>query len=94
MNRAGKWALVALLAAVAASLAGCGQSKIDKAEDEFVSGCHEQGASNSVCSCIFDKLTDRYGKDTIIDMKEIGPSSMPADFGQSMVQAAMQCRSK
>lgn len=73
-------------------LAACGQSKIDKAEENFVNGCHAQGADTSVCSCVFDKLKDHYGKDRMISFDRGGIAALPPDFGQTVVDSAGQCR--
>lgn len=73
-------------------LSACGQSKIDKAEESFVDGCHLQGAENSVCSCIFDKLKDRYGAEQLVSFDRVGPVGLPSDFGKTVVEGAAQCR--
>ena len=33
------------------------------AEDQFISGCKTGGIDGSTCSCIYDKLEDKYGED-------------------------------
>lgn len=74
------------------SLSACGQSAIDKAEDQFVSGCEQGGADASACTCVFDKMEDKYGKDQMLSVAQSGWNRVPPDFGQSMARAVLQCR--
>jgi uncharacterized protein YgiB involved in biofilm formation len=94
MNCTEKLGIAALITAIALSLTGCGKSKIDKAEDGFVSGCRAEGGSRSICSCAFENMKDHYGNDKIIAIMENGRQSIPSDFGQVMAQSAMLCRDK
>ncbi|MGF6727769.1 hypothetical protein P3T43_007161 [Paraburkholderia sp. GAS41] len=84
------WYVIAT-ASVALALSAC-QSKLDKSEEIFVNGCHDQGGETSVCTCIFDKLKDHYGADQLLDSDRRLPSQLPPDFSQSVLDAGAQCR--
>lgn len=75
---------------VAASLVAtsCG-GKEGKVRSEFVAGCTSQGAPKSRCKCLYDKLQDKYGLETMAAMKE--ESAVPPDFADAMISSAAQC---
>ncbi|VXB36076.1 conserved exported hypothetical protein [Burkholderia sp. 8Y] len=77
---------------VALALAAC-QTKIDKAEESFVDGCHAQGAETSVCSCIFDQLKAHYGAEQLLEFNRRLASDLPPDFVETAFGAGVRCRS-
>ena len=48
-----------LLISVALMASGCAS----KTERQFISGCKTGGIDGSTCSCIYDKLENKYGED-------------------------------
>ncbi|MEG0349012.1 MAG: hypothetical protein RR605_13255, partial [Acinetobacter sp.] len=42
-------------------IAGCAS----KTERQFISGCKTGGIDGSTCSCIYDRLEDKYGEDDL-----------------------------
>jgi len=63
-----KTILVGALLTVGASmlLSACGQSPLGKAEDDFVTGCERGGAPHSACTCVFDRVLAKYGKEQML----------------------------
>jgi hypothetical protein len=78
--------LVVLAASLMAT--SCG-GKEGKARSEFVAGCTSQGAPKSQCKCLYDKLQDKYGVETMAAMRQ--ERVVPADFGETMISSAQQC---
>lgn len=48
-----------VLISIALMASGCAS----KTERQFISGCKTGGIDGSTCSCIYDKLEDKYGED-------------------------------
>lgn len=68
-------------------LVGCSSS----VERQFMKGCTQgQGASKSVCSCVYDKMEDNYGEKALQSMNEGG--YLPDDFGSNMISYAQSCQ--
>lgn len=59
-----------------------------KAEREFSKGCRSSGESNSVCSCVFDKLKEH-------DPSIEDPNWFPhGDFPDFALKASAECRAE
>lgn len=71
--------------AISALLASCD----GKVKSEFVAGCTSQGAPKSRCTCLYGKLKDKYGVDSLEAMQE-GKTMLPGFFEATAVGAA-QC---
>lgn len=68
-------------------LVGCSS----EVERQFMKGCTQGiGDSKSVCSCVYDKMEDKYGEEALQSMNEGG--YMPDDFGINMVGYAESCQ--
>lgn len=81
-----KRVMSALLVAAASTMAAsCG----GKVRSEFVAGCMSQGASESKCTCLYDKLEDKYGVDSLEAMQK-GETMLP-DFVEATTVGAAQC---
>lgn len=78
-----------LLVVMAVMISSCG-GKEGKIRSEFVAGCASQGAPKSQCKCLYDKLEDIYGLDTMERMR--GGTAVPADFTDTMISSAAQCQ--
>lgn len=60
-----------------------------KAERQFISGCKTGGIDGSTCSCIYDKLEDKYGED---DLKSnLYTLQQTESFQIDMVNISYQC---
>lgn len=81
-HRAILWLILGLL------LSSC-TSEARKARSEVVSGCKEMGATSAVCNCVYDKLEDHFGEDSMINMTRGTP--IPG-FPEQLVLAANACR--
>ncbi|WP_230657895.1 hypothetical protein [Psychrobacter sp. I-STPA10] len=70
-------------------LTGCASS----AERQFMQGCTEDmGAMSSgkkVCACIYEKLEDTYGEESLERMNEMG--YLPESFGENAMKFTEQC---
>lgn len=60
-----------------------------KVKSEFVAGCTSQGAPDSKCDCVYEKLKDKYGVDGLKAMQR-GETVLPR-FTEASVVAAAQC---
>lgn len=74
-----------LVAVVAMMVAACG----GKLRSKFVAGCASQGAPESRCECVYDKLEDKYGSDGLEAMQE-GEVLLPG-FAEATAIGAAQC---
>ena len=60
-----------------------------KAERQFISGCKTGGIDGSTCSCIYDKLEDKYGED---DLKSnLYTLQQTESFQMDLVNISYQC---
>lgn len=71
-----------------AFLTGC-TSEARKARSEFVTGCKEGGGSSAICSCVYDKLEDRFGADGMV---RAVCGAVPNGFSAQLLQSAAACR--
>lgn len=79
-----------LLLLLAVSLSGCGDEQ-SRMKGEFISGCIHSGAKKSVCSCIFDTITEKHAPSTLVRlMHPATPASDP--LVQDFKAAALSCR--
>ncbi len=69
-------------------LAGCSDDNA-KLKGEFIRGCLSGGADKAVCSCIYEKLEDKYGQEELLRINAL--SQAPAPFLEDGAQFAMQC---
>lgn len=76
---------VFLVAAASMMAAACS----GKVESEFVAGCMSQGAPKSKCTCLYDKLEDKYGVDSLEAMQK-GETMLPG-FVEATAVGAAQC---
>lgn len=65
-------------------LSGCSS----KAERQFMKGC-TQMSEGEVCSCIYDKLEDKYGEEQLL--KEFYSMEPNKAFQEHVVSVTMQC---
>ena len=65
--------------------AGCAS----KTERQFISGCKTGGIDGSTCSCIYDKLENKYGED---DLKSnLYTLQQTESFQMDLVNISYQC---
>lgn len=70
---------------LALMITGCAS----KAERQFISGCKTGGIDGSTCSCIYDKLEDKYGED---DLKSnLYTLQQTESFQMDLVNISYQC---
>ncbi|MEG0132124.1 MAG: hypothetical protein RR677_11715 [Acinetobacter sp.] len=66
-------------------IAGCAS----KTERQFISGCKTGGIDGSTCSCIYDRLEDKYGED---DLKSnLYTLQQTESFQMDLVNISYQC---
>ena len=65
--------------------AGCAS----KTERQFISGCKTGGIDGSTCSCIYDKLEDKYGEDGL--KNNLYTLQQTESFQRDMVNVSYQC---
>ncbi|WP_151766410.1 hypothetical protein [Acinetobacter seifertii] len=74
-----------VLISLALMITGCAS----KAERQFISGCKTGGIDGSTCSCIYDKLEDKYGED---DLKSnLYTLQQTESFQMDLVNISYQC---
>lgn len=79
------------------SLVLCVTACSSKAERQFMAGCKSGGTDSSQCSCVYDKLEQHYGKETMERLADIDYSMADAkqitlsDFPDQLARAAYQC---
>lgn len=66
-------------------LTGCAS----KTERQFVNGCKTGGIDGSTCSCIYQKLENKYGEDGL--KSNLYTMHQTTSFQQDMIQSSMQC---
>jgi predicted secreted Zn-dependent protease len=65
--------------------AGCAS----KTERQFISGCKTGGIDGSTCSCIYDKLENKYGEDGL--KENIYTLQQTESFQTDMINVSYQC---
>lgn len=65
--------------------AGCAS----KTERQFISSCKTGGIDGSTCSCIYDKLENKYGEDGL--KENIYTLQQTESFQMDMVNVSYQC---
>lgn len=60
-----------------------------KTERQFISGCKTGGIDGSTCSCIYDKLENKYGEDGL--KENIYTLQQTEAFQMDMVNVSYQC---
>ncbi len=73
------------LISVALMASGCAS----KTERQFISGCKTGGIDGSTCSCIYDKLEDKYGEDGL--KNNLYTLQQTESFQMDMVNVSYQC---
>ncbi|MEG0348779.1 MAG: hypothetical protein RR605_12085 [Acinetobacter sp.] len=74
-----------VLISLALMTTGCAS----KAERQFISGCKTGGIDGSTCSCIYDRLEDKYGED---DLKSnLYTLQQTESFQMDLVNISYQC---
>ncbi|MCF0263473.1 hypothetical protein KW868_03215 [Acinetobacter guillouiae] len=66
-------------------IAGCAS----KTECQFISGCKTGGIDGNTCSCIYDKLEDKYGEDGL--KNNLYTLQQTESFQMDMVNVSYQC---
>ncbi|MFW1995506.1 hypothetical protein ACG904_11230 [Acinetobacter guillouiae] len=74
-----------VLISVALMASGCAS----KTERQFISGCKTGGIDGSTCSCIYDKLENKYGEDGLKNNLYTLQQTEP--FQMDMVNISYQC---
>ena len=74
-----------VLISVALMASGCAS----KTERQFISGCKTGGIDGSTCSCIYDKLEDKYGEDGL--KNNLYTPQQTESFPMDMVNVSSQC---
>ena len=74
-----------VLISVALMASGCAS----KTERQFISGCKTGGIDGSTCSCIYDKLENKYGEDGL--KENIYTLQQTESFQRDMVNISYQC---
>ena len=65
--------------------AGCAS----KTERQVISGCKTGGIDSSTCSCIYDKLENKYGEDGL--KENIYTLQQTESFQTDMINVSYQC---
>ena len=65
--------------------AGCAS----KTERQFISGCKTGGIDGNTCSCIYDKLENKYGEDGL--KEKLYTLQQTESFQRDMVNISYQC---
>jgi hypothetical protein len=74
-----------VLISLALMTTGCAS----KTERQFISGCKTGGIDGSTCSCIYDRLEDKYGED---DLKSnLYTLQQTESFQMDLVNISYQC---
>lgn len=80
------------LGALMTLLQGCSDEN-SRIKGEFISGCIQTGGVKSVCSCVYDKFTDKYEATELERLSS--PTTMPTDpVLQHLTNAALACRGR
>ena len=74
-----------VLISVALMASGCAS----KTERQFISGCKTGGIDGSTCSCIYDKLENKYGEDGL--KENLYTLQQTESFQRDMVNISYQC---
>ena len=74
-----------IVISVALLLSACAS----KTERQFISGCKTGGIDGSTCSCIYDKLEDKYGEDGL--KNNLYTLQQTESFQRDMVNVSYQC---
>ena len=74
-----------VLISVAVMASGCAS----KTERQFISGCKTGGIDGSTCSCIYDKLENKYGEDGL--KENLYTLQQTESFQMDMVNVSYQC---
>ena len=74
-----------IVVSVALLASGCAS----KTERQFISGCKTGGIDGSTCSCIYDKLEDKYGEDGL--KNNLYTLQQTESFQMDMVNVSYQC---
>ena len=74
-----------VLISIALMASGCAS----KTERQFISGCKTGGIDGSTCSCIYDKLEDKYGEDGL--KNNLYTLQQTESFQMDMVNVSYQC---
>ena len=74
-----------VLISVALMSSGCAS----KTERQFISGCKTGGIDGSTCSCIYDKLENKYGEDGL--KNNLYTLQQTESFQMDMVNVSYQC---
>ena len=74
-----------VLISIALMSSGCAS----KTERQFISGCKTGGIDGSTCSCIYDKLEDKYGEDGL--KNNLYTLQQTESFQMDMVNVSYQC---
>ena len=74
-----------VLISIALIASGCAS----KTERQFISGCKTGGIDGSTCSCIYDKLEDKYGEDGL--KNNLYTLQQTESFQMDMVNVSYQC---
>jgi len=73
------------LISIALMASGCAS----KTERQFISGCKTGGIDGSTCSCIYDKLENKYGEDGL--KENLYTLQQTESFQMYMVNISYQC---
>jgi len=60
-----------------------------KTERQFISGCKTGGIDGNTCSCIYDKLENKYGEDGL--KENLYTLQQTESFQMDMVNISYQC---
>ena len=74
-----------VLISIALMASGCAS----KTERQFISGCKTGGIDGSTCSCIYDKLENKYGEDGL--KNNLYTLQQTESFQMDMVNVSYQC---
>jgi hypothetical protein len=74
-----------IVISVALLASGCAS----KTERQFISGCKTGGIDGSTCSCIYDKLENKYGEDGL--KENLYTLQQTESFQMDMVNVSYQC---
>ncbi|ENX60469.1 MULTISPECIES: hypothetical protein [Acinetobacter] len=74
-----------IVVSIALLASGCAS----KTERQFISGCKTGGIDGSTCSCIYDKLENKYGEDGL--KENIYTLQQTESFQMDMVNVSYQC---
>jgi len=81
----GRWWTMLLMVTASLGLTACN----GKLKSQIVASCMQGGGPKENCTCLYEKLKDKYGVNTLEALRDHG--AIPIDLGPTMVASTVQC---